>query len=102
MEIPGLNPLYVSALYVSDQGLLVRRCEVKLLSSNITTSRDTLAYCFGFRHFIINESDALLDIGYRVSHASGINVERIDRVFNDYPGRWDSTMKVLTIAGQEL
>jgi hypothetical protein len=63
--------------------------------------QNVLNYCSGASQFIINKSQALLDIGYSVSHGFARNLYRINQV-DDYPGKWDSTAGVLTLGMQNI
>jgi hypothetical protein len=74
------------------------RSKVTIVQHN--ESRMVRSYYFGFRHYIINESQALLDIGYSVNQVSCVDAGggwAFDR-----RGSWDSTAKVFTIGGKDI
>jgi hypothetical protein len=65
--------------------------------------QEILNHCYGVRQFIVNESLSLLDLGYRVVHASAKNIRYMDSPWaDDYPGRWNSTAKEFTISGRNF
>jgi hypothetical protein len=64
-------------------------------------SQSVRRYCSGYRHTIINVSEALRDAGYRISTASGENVKGIGWSSEYYPG-WDPVKHILTIQGDHI
>lgn len=72
-----------------------RRTVTVTQQSECRTIRD---YFFGYRHFIVNESQALLDAGYVVSNATAKNLSNVGWAFGYHP-RWDAMTKTLTIGG---
>jgi hypothetical protein len=64
-------------------------------------SQSVRNYSGGYRHTIINTSEALRAVGYRISTASGRNMDRIRWGYGYHP-RWDPVQNIFTIHGDHI